>query len=141
MKDNKFFRGTHPLNHIPCAIPHVDQGFIVNTDPCKDDGQHWVGVVILKNGRGEYFDSFGRQPLQEIIDYFRIHATVYSKSRKMIQHPFSSSCGLFCIQYINHRSKGGDLHSYVSGFSDDLDSNEQSLVRMKAKQTRRPGKV
>ena len=116
LKDNKFFRGTHPLNHIPCAIPDVDQGFIVNTDPCKDDGQHWVESVILRNGKGEYFDSFGRPPPQEIAQYFSNHATAYNSSRKVIQHPFSSSCGLYCIQYINHRSRGRDLKSFVASF-------------------------
>ena len=115
----ELFQGTHPANHIPCAVPNRDQAFIINTDPCIKEGQHWVALTILKDGSAEYFDSFGRRILNTYIQqYVDEHCTKppCKQSAVWLQHPLSKSCGLFCIDFIKHRSKGFDLESYLSTF-------------------------
>lgn len=146
LKENKFFIGVYPLNHLPCVRNDRDQGFIVNTDPCTQDGQHWVAVSVLSDGTGEYFDSFARPVPKEIRKFLANHVVKYEKSDKMIQHPFSTSCGQFCIQYINLRSRGQDILSFQAGFTpNDLHGNEikiQKLTRqMNKRRRRRPGKL
>ena len=130
-----FFRGTYPANHIPCALPNRDQGFIVNTDPCKAGGQHWVALTILKDGSAEYFDSFGRRILNvHIQKYIDEHCTKppCKRSRKWLQHPLSDSCGLFCIDYIKHRSNGMNLESYLDAFQPgDFYGNEARMADIK----------
>jgi len=37
----------------PCLL-------VVNTNPASRPGRHWVCICMEKDGRREYFDSFGR---------------------------------------------------------------------------------
>ena len=51
-------------------IKHIKQisfpfAYIFNLDPSYKPGVHWVAVYIDKEGRPEYFDSFGRPPPKE----------------------------------------------------------------------------
>lgn len=141
LSDNKFFKGVFPSNHLPCLPPHRDQGFIVNTDPCRYPGQHWVAVVILKDSTGEYFDSFARPIPPSIRSYLSSHTHKYTCSSKMIQHPLATSCGQYCIEFIKHRTKGGSLSSFEEGFSSDLIANEDEIYRLRSRRRKRPGRI
>ena len=49
-------------------IQKFPAALIVNTDRSSDSGEHWVWVYIDGNRNGEYFDSYGREPLAEVLD-------------------------------------------------------------------------
>ena len=34
---------------------------VCNTDPSNRPGSHWIAIYV-EDGRGEFFDSFGRRP-------------------------------------------------------------------------------
>jgi len=43
------------------TLPEKQHLLVVNTDASHSPGRHWV-CMWLKNGYGEYFDSFGQPP-------------------------------------------------------------------------------
>lgn len=140
-----FFRGTFACDDIPKPIPGYDQSFVVNTDTCREEGEHWVAIVLLKDGTGEYFDSFGMPILvQRILEYMRKHCPVgYALSNRMIQSPLSWSCGNFCVDFIRKRSLNINLYAYLRGFSDeDLSANELKVSEICPRTwLRRPGRI
>jgi hypothetical protein len=42
---------------------------VCNTDESTKLGQHWIAIYVDTNGRGEYFDSFGREPDKHLEAY------------------------------------------------------------------------
>jgi len=42
------------------TLPDRPRSLVCITDPSYRPGRHWV-AICLKDGRGEYFDSFGRR--------------------------------------------------------------------------------
>nr|XP_034832232.1 uncharacterized protein F54H12.2-like [Maniola hyperantus] len=65
---NSAFNGTlntNPLNFankIPIYLTPPAY-LISNLDPDTKPGSHWVAIYVGTNGVGEYFDSFGRKPM------------------------------------------------------------------------------
>jgi len=43
-------------------LPDNPRLLVANTDPARRPGQHWIAICI-KDGRGEFFDSLGRRPV------------------------------------------------------------------------------
>jgi len=58
------FDGVFSVDTLPDR-PHL---LGCNTDPSYRAGRHWVAICV-KDGRGEYFDSFGRRPSAEFERY------------------------------------------------------------------------
>ena len=50
------------------TLPDRPRLLVCNTDPSYRPGRHWV-AICMKDGRGEYFDSFGRRPSAEFERY------------------------------------------------------------------------
>jgi len=53
------FDGAFSVDTMP-SKPHL---LVCNTDPSDKPGQHWVCIYVDDDGRGEFFDSFGRRLL------------------------------------------------------------------------------
>ncbi len=69
LKSFKCFKGVYPLDLIP-TIKKKPIAIIVNTHPSDKPREHWVSIIISKDGIGEYFDSFGLPPLHaEFVKY------------------------------------------------------------------------
>ena len=47
---------------------HKQTLFIYNLEPAYMSGSHWVGTYV-KNGIINYFDSFGMQPFQVLVNH------------------------------------------------------------------------
>ena len=47
------------------TLPEKPRLLVCNTDASDKPGQHWI-CMHFENGRGEYFDSFGRRPILRI---------------------------------------------------------------------------
>ena len=113
------FKGVYPCDLLPTEARGL-AGFIVNTDPHYMEGAHWVAVLILQDGKGEYFDSFGRPPQIEI-DRFLMRncpkgysiVTVPLQSRSQD----STVCGNYTLLYLAMRLKGYSTHSFLSLFT------------------------
>jgi len=67
LKSNRIFRGVFARDQLEnVSLDRYPIAFVVNTDKSSGPGEHWVAIFIDQNGRGYYFDSYGRPPLKEI---------------------------------------------------------------------------
>ena len=105
---------------------------VINTDKISERGEHWTAIFAQINGEPEYFDSFGFPPLikevQMFLDLNCSNHWYYSSNS--IQHPFSMTCGQFCIKFIKHRHYGNDLKSFISKFCSTTAHNDDILFEM-----------
>ena len=77
LRNIKSFIGVYPRD----ALPNVGKrpvALIANTDSRYEPGEHWIAIILLKDGVGEYFDSYGLPPLhgedvskQMMVQHFR----------------------------------------------------------------------
>ena len=106
MKDDDSYLGTFAINKIPTPPPHKNVSFIVNLQSDNLPGNHWVAVRRLANGRGEYFDSFGRMPPMEIQHWLVKHSNDWTHNTIRYQKPNDkSACGYLCIAYLKNMIK------------------------------------
>ena len=107
---------------------------ILNTDPEVFPGEHWICIVVLIDGRLVIFDSLASD--QHIINpYVKRFADLFPtkslyKNVGLLQDPFSSSCGLFCIYFFHHLcNEGMDFQSIINEkFTDNLRLNECNVL-------------
>ena len=120
------------LGVFPCdLVPDGATGLmVVNLDPHNKPGTHWVVVYIdTHRRRGEYFDSFGREPTGRLLDYMQQNCRNWIHNRKQLQSIASKCCGHYCVMYCVYRGqKGVDLNKFVSHFTRDTGFND-TIVR------------
>lgn len=124
-----FFGGTYPRDSIPQTKTRPI-AFVVNTDSKKFEGEHWLGILLLPDGTGEYFDPFGFPPLHtQLNNYMTINCTRgFQYNSRTIQNPISSSCGLFVIDFIVSRYKRDTFKQFLNHYSTDVEENEYVLT-------------
>lgn len=95
--DVPHFRGVFLRNELKDLKPRARECGIVNLD--IDKGTHWTAyrknkdVVI-------YFDPFGIQPPQEVIEYFKNNKIYYTTDQ--IQDLNSTICGQLCLVFLKY---------------------------------------
>jgi len=121
----KCFKGTFPYDKLP-NIKYTERplGIILNTDPANKPGEHWVALFISTDNKAEYFDSFGRKPINinKFLKINNISELIYNK--QMVQCIFSSNCGLYCILYLKTRCNGISFKDFLSIYSNDRCLND-----------------
>jgi hypothetical protein len=113
------------LKKLPCAI-------IINTDPASKPGEHWVSVIIDEEGNGEYFDSFGLQPLhEEIIKYLdKYCSSGWCFNPIALQSTISTTCGHYCVLYVMFRCLGYTYIEYLSIFTSNSLENDNKMIEI-----------
>ena len=102
IKRNRFI-GVFPINLLPSTTKRPC-GFIVNTDSSNLPGQHWIAVVLTRDGRGEVFDSFGELPPSELCIWMNKHCVSgWTFSKNFIQNIYSKLCGSYCLFNLYNR--------------------------------------
>ncbi|GFS72857.1 uncharacterized protein NPIL_3781 [Nephila pilipes] len=101
------FKGVYAADYIPNLRPYNEAAIVVNTDISTGKGVHWL-ALYYKNGKLEFFDSFGRGP-----EYFQPHISKYVRNyphveyeRTRLQIRDDLMCGYYSIFYILKRSFG-----------------------------------
>lgn len=125
MEDYKGFKGAWPSDMVPEIGP--GEGVIVNTDPSKMPGTHWVAIYRPEEGPVEYFDSFGLPPLNpDTIDYMNMIAPRgWTYSISTVQHEIADSCGHHCINFLKHRLSELPMSHILTHFTRDRLSNDK----------------
>ena len=88
--------------------------YIINLEDLKDDGSHWVCVIVDKNGKTLYFDSFGCVPSLQVEEFLHKSKHKYVYSNRIIQDLKSVQCGLFCMGIIIHVYSKPKMSMYES---------------------------
>lgn len=104
------FVGVFPSDRIPdiCSVKkRRAYAFIVNLDRSGLQGSHWIALYLPKhrNGIAEYFDSYGRPPTKS--NFLRLLKKYrgYIYNNIMLQSPFSTVCGQYCLFYLCRRAR------------------------------------
>lgn len=86
--------------HPPCA-------YVSNIDQHGQRGTHWVAIYHPTSRTVEFFDSFGRDPVDcgfHFSKQLQIFHNLYH-----IQSDFSQACGHYCIYILYFISQGEQL--------------------------------
>lgn len=117
------FVGVFPCDLLPISVPLV-AGIVINTDHSLGPGAHWVAVYI-KNGQGEYFDSYGRIPQIEITRFLdNVCYAGWRYSDPSLQSIFSKVCGNYCLMFLIFRLLNFSYHDFINMFSTHEDLND-----------------
>jgi hypothetical protein len=89
------FLGVFPLDLLP-KVYKLPAALIVNLDASTMPGSHWVSLYFDKKGDCEYFDSYGRKPV-ELEQYITRNCKKYVYNNIQVQRNITSTCGQMCI--------------------------------------------
>ena len=123
----KTFRGVYARDELPL---HADEGFyIANTHTRNRPGEHWFCLYFLKDGKAEFFDSYGFSPaFYGLQSYMELNSSAYISNKRAIQSLFSKVCGHYAIYYVLRRSRGIAMKHIVSDFSSNVFENDRSIL-------------
>ena len=102
------FRGVFMRNDIP-RRPLKRECGILNLDGVSGRGTHWV--CWYKNNDNFYFDSFGVQPPNELIEY--LSSPIFYNTEK-IQPDGEVVCGHLCLYVLNRLSRGEGFQEIIN---------------------------
>ena len=94
------FKGVISRDGIPAKVKNIpDQCFIINLDDTEGPGTHWVAVKMSK-GHINYFDSFGLQPTQVLVNLCYTFNKLYKYESNQFQDLSSALCGYCCLYFL-----------------------------------------
>lgn len=121
----KYFCGVIPINLLPMRKVNRPCGYIVNTQPIPEPGEHWFAIYISRSNRIEYFDPYGIKPINgKVYEFFKINGNKYIINKKKIQHDKSINCGKFCVFYLYFKSRGYTMHKILRFFVNNSKYND-----------------
>ena len=101
MKKNLYFGGVGPIDRLPTTLIAKPRSFIINLDESWKPGSHWVAIYFPINGPAYYFDSFGRYPPTQIINFMERNSKFgWIFNYHKLQGDLSTLCGYYCIVFI-----------------------------------------
>ena len=122
------FKGVFPINHLNKSLLEKDENIflIINTDSCRGVGLHWF-ILEKYKGKIYIFDSLG-----SILNNYKIIKRILKKNhnKSQIQDVTSSSCGEFCLLFINLRLIGFSYNEILSFFDKNVEYNEKILKKL-----------
>jgi hypothetical protein len=129
LKSFKCFKGVYPLDLIP-TIKKKPIAIIVNTHPSDKPGEHWVTIIISRNGIGEYFDSFGLPPLHaEFVKYLDKNCEKGWRFNPIpLQNQNSTTCGHYCVLYVIFRCLGYSYDDFIGKFTKNTIENDSKVI-------------
>ena len=118
---DKVALGVFAADKLP-DITSLPAAFIANTDDSTKGGQHWTAFYVSKDGKLEYFDSYGLKPFERLLCKYikKNFKNRYVHNKKRLQGPMSTTCGQYALAFIYHRCLGTSLKDFVGLF----DKNE-----------------
>jgi Adenovirus endoprotease len=83
--------------------PPVGFQAVVNTDPSTKMGEHWLCLKVLSSKVLLLFDSLSSEQHvhNKYIRSFREIFLCLERNQGLLQDPFSTSCGLFCVYFFH----------------------------------------
>ena len=128
--DDKFL-GCFPHDMLPPFPKQFPRSLIINTDDSSKPGDHWVGLVLIKD-KCFYFDSYGLPILQKnIVNFLKNRYRTATVNDVCIQDTFSNLCGKFTIAFVSLVRNEGQYKKFISMFDPNkLVKNDQKILKM-----------
>ena len=110
-----------PINNVLSRDQRVAHNhkfglFIYNLEPHYMSGSHWVATYV-KDNVINYFDSFGMQPFQELVNHAVHKNLTLLHQDQQIQNLYTTTCGYFCLYFLNEMHKNVDYFDLLQVFS------------------------
>ncbi len=125
------FLSVTSIDKLPTTLP-LKHFVIVNLSPSGTAGSHWTLLVRSHKKCIEVFNSLGCENLDTFTPHLRFRfAAEIEFNNTQVQKSTSSTCGLFCIYFIIHRTLNFDqsLDEIMTEiFSHDLNENENKVT-------------
>ena len=118
------------------TVPHNHKLalFIYNLEPHYMSGSHWV-TTYVRDGTINYFDSFGMPPFQELVNHAKEKDLNLLHQNQQIQNLYTTTCGYFCLYFLNEMHKGISYFDLLQVFSFDTKENEKFIENYFSKGT------
>ena len=107
---------------------HKQTLFIYNLEPSYMKGSHWIATYARDNVIN-YFDSFGLPPFEEMLNHAKRQNVTLLHQNQQLQNLYTTTCGYFCLYFLNEMNKGKDYFDLLQVFSHDTNKNEQFIER------------
>lgn len=126
---SKYFKGVFAINKIPKFIKRPSI-IVVNTDHSTKPGAHWIAILCPYIGCIEYFDSYGRRPIQnEFLQFLKRNSLCYIVNGRRLQSSFSDVCGHYCCVYLWYRCKGKSMQFFLNRFNRyNFEDNDKNIL-------------
>ena len=110
------------------TVPHNHKLglFIYSLEPSYMSGSHWVATCV-KDNVINYFDSFGMPPFQEILNHAKERNLTLLHQNQQIQNLYTTTCGYFCLYFLNEKHENVDYFDLLQVFSFDTNKNEKFI--------------
>ena len=105
-----------------------DKGiYVCNDQPSKKSGNHWF-LIFIDPEKIYFVDSFANEPKYYHVDekLRTLKKPIFTFS-KMLQSPFSTLCGEYCIFFAYHLSRNFNLEYVIRFFTNDCVQNDQNV--------------
>lgn len=115
------FIGVYPSDGIPTYNIRYPAACVVNTHNHRGPGEHWTALYIKSPEDVEFFDSYGKHPVQlstDINEYIQRFKSGI-RNRFQIQMWGSEVCGAYCVYYLYHRCRGRSMDAVLSPFGNE----------------------
>ena len=133
-KNCSIYRGIYACDELP-VIDWTSRPFaiVVNTDPVRRPGQHWICMYFDEEGHGEFFDSFGLRPKDVFERYMNNNCTAWTFNTKQMQSIISRFCGHYCIWYCMMKNRKATLNELTNCMTNDTSLNDFLVHRFACK--------
>ena len=122
----KTFRGVISRDEIPSIS---NKGYyICNLNDSTQTGSHWVGIHIKVN-IVEYFDSFGLNAPEELVELTNRLRLNYLYNSTQYQALTSVLCGYYCLYFVNESYRGSSYYHLLKPFSHSDTSLNEKFIR------------
>ncbi|GFU14819.1 uncharacterized protein TNCV_2807341 [Trichonephila clavipes] len=108
------FSGVYSSDKLPKQRKRY-RSFIVNTDPAYFKGRHWQAIYFRQDNHCVFFCSYGTRPQYDIEQFIIENSTSFEWNENILQHPNTMTCGLFCLYFLWHISRGLPINRLRNG--------------------------
>ena len=128
------FRGVISRDQIPgiryAKRDRLGSYYIVNLNDSTQPGSHWVVIHVSPGVKPlEYFDSFGMNAPNEVVELTDTLGVQYIYNSTQYQDLNSVLCGYWCLYFVNESRKGKAYYDIIKPFSHtDTQFNERLIV-------------
>lgn len=126
---SQIFKGVMPRDHfVNCKVAFPGL-YVCNTDTSDQPGSHWISIYFSKNGKCEYFDSYGVFSLFSDLTHKLLSIDKnLNYNNQTLQSVNTNVCGIYCIIFCMMRSRGFTLNYIINTFLLSHNSEERDHI-------------
>ena len=117
------FIGVFPSDKLPRFISRPAL-LVCNTDASHLPGLHWIAIFVDSDGRGEFMDSFGREPGEPFLSFMHEQCRFWTYNDRQLQSVISSYCGHYVCYFGYRRCRGMNMNAIINLFGNDTALND-----------------